>query len=285
MVIGLIGAFAAALCYGAGSVLQALAASQTAQSEGLDPRLMLRLARSWRYLVGLGLDVIAFVFSLSALRSLPLFAVQSIVASFLAVTAILGAIFLHLRLRRMDKIAVGVVVLGLIMVGSSSAEERAGGVAPPAHWGVLIAAVVLAGLAFGLGRVRGGRGAALLGAVAGLGYGVTSIAARMIAAPLSVRGVIADPASYGLAIGAAVGLLTYSTALQRGSVTQATAPLVILETVAPAAVGLAILGDHPRPGWAWVAVVGFLLAVAGAIALSRHGELAEPVSEDQPALR
>ena len=70
-----------------------------------------------------------------------------------------------------------------------------------------------------------------------------------------------------------VALLSYSIALQRGSVTQATAPLVVGETVAPAIVGLLLLGDHPRAGWEVAAVVGFVLAVGGALALSRHGEV------------
>ena len=77
-------------------------------------------------------------------------------------------------------------------------------------------------------------------------------------------------------------MLTYSIALQRGSVTQATAPLVVGETVAPALVGLLLLGDHARPGWGWVAAVGFVLSVAGAVSLARHGEI-EP--EPSPARR
>ena len=81
---------------------------------------------------------------------------------------------------------------------------------------------------------------------------------------------------YALAIAGVVALLTYPIALQRASVTQATAPLVVGETVAPAIVGLLLLGDEPRPGWGWVAVVGFVLSVA----LARHGEV--PVEPDPP---
>ncbi|MBA8793711.1 drug/metabolite transporter (DMT)-like permease [Friedmanniella endophytica] len=275
MLVGLLGAFAASLCYGVASVLQALAARQTATTEGLDPRLMLRLARSWRYLLGLALDGLAFLFSVAALRSLPLFAVQAIVCSFLAVTAVLGAIFLHMKLGRIDKIGVAVVVLGLVMVGSSAAEEAPGAGTSAEHWGLLVVSVLLAALAVPLARLRGVRGAASLGAVAGLGYGVVAVASRMIQSPLTVHGVLTDPATYALLVGGAVALLTYSTALQRGSVTQATAPLVVLETVAPAIVGVALLGDHPRPGWTVVALIGFALAVGGALTLSRHGEIGE----------
>jgi drug/metabolite transporter (DMT)-like permease len=273
MVLGLLGAFGAAVCYGVASVFQALAARQTQATEGLDPRLMLRLVRSWRYLLGLALDGLAFLLSIAALRSLPLFVVQAIVAGFLAITAILGAIVLRMPLLRSDKIGIGVVVAGLVLVALSAAEDRTVEASAAEIWGVLIAAVVLAGLAVPLARLPGAIGAASLGALAGLAYGVVAVAARILPAELTVVGLLTSPATYGLVVAGAVALLTYSTALQRGTVTQVTAPLVVLETVGPALVGLIMLGDRPRPDWGWVAVIGFVLAVAGAVSLARHGEL------------
>jgi drug/metabolite transporter (DMT)-like permease len=276
MVLGLLGAFGAAICYGVASILQALAARRSATVEGLDPRLLLRLLHSWQYLVGLALDGLAFVFSIAALRSLPLFAVQAIVASFLAITAVLGAVFLHMPLRRGDKIGVAVVILGLVLVALSAAEDDAVAVSSAVHWGVLVVAVALGALAVPAALLTGPVGVATLGAIAGLAFGAVAVGARILESPITVRGVLTDPASYGLLVAAAVALMTYSTALQRGSVTVATAPLVVAETVAPALVGLLLLGDQPRPGWGAVAVVGFVLAVAGALSLARHGELNEP---------
>ena len=285
MVLGLLGAFGAAICYGVASILQALAARRSAAVEGLDPRLLLRLLHSWQYLLGLALDGLAFVFSIAALRSLPLFAVQAIVASFLAITAVLGAVFLHMPLRRGDKIGVAVVIIGLVLVALSAAEDDAVAVSSALHWGVLVAAVALAALAVPAALLPGPVGVATLGAVAGLAFGAVAVGARVLVSPITVRGVLTDPATYGLLVAAAVALMTYSTALQRGSVTVATAPLVVAETVAPALVGLLLLGDQPRPGWGAVAVVGFVLAVAGALSLARHGELNEPqpISKPEPA--
>jgi drug/metabolite transporter (DMT)-like permease len=186
---------------------------------------------------------------------------------------VLGAVVLKMPLRRADKIGVLVVITGLVLVGLSAAEGAPGEVGPAVSWGVLAAAAALAVAAFPLGRLGGTAGAVALGAVAGLGFGVVAVAARILPNPLTVGGLVSDPAMYALVLGGAVALLTYSTALQRGSVTLATAPLVVLETVAPAAVGLLLLGDQPRPGWGWVATLGFLVAVAGAVSLARHGEL------------
>jgi drug/metabolite transporter (DMT)-like permease len=273
MVLGLIGALGSALGYGVASVLQALAVRRTAPADGLDLRLMVRLSRSWLYLLGLAVDALAFLLSLVALRSLPLFVVQSIVASFLAVTAVLGALVLKMPLRPADKIGIAVVIVGLVLVALSAAEDKTVETARSLSWGVLVAAVLLVVAAFPLARIRGAAGAAALGAVAGLGYGVVAVATRVLPSPLTVGGVLTDPATYGLVLGAAVALLAYSTAMQRGSVTLATAPLVVLETVVPALVGLLMLGDRPRPGWGEVAAAGFVIAVAGALSLARHGEI------------
>ncbi len=221
------------------------------------------------------------------MRSLPLFVVQSIIASFLAVTAVLGAVVLHMPLSRRDWIGLGVVISGLVLVGLSAAEDGAVSTTRAEQWGVLGATVLLGVAAVPLGRLTGVAGAAALGTVAGLAFGATSVAARMLPGSIALDRVLDDlgtiatsPATYALAVAAVVAMLTYSTALQRGTVTQATAPLVVGETVAPALVGILMLDDRPRPGWEWAAVLGFVLAVGGAVSLARHGEVS--VEETTP---
>ena len=94
-----------------------------------------------------------------------------------------------------------------------------------------------------------------------------------------VEALVEAPAAYALLVAAPVALMTYATALQRGSVVQATAPLVVGETVLPAIVGLSLLGDHARPGWGVAASAGFILAVGAALVLSRFGEVSPPPQE------
>jgi len=290
--IGLVCAFATAACYGVGSVLQAVAARRTAATEGLDPRLMLRLARSWLYLVGLALDGLGFALTLVAVQSLPLFVVQAVVASFLAITAVLGAVFLHMPLSRRDWVGLAVVISGLVLVGLSAAEDSHVTAGRWVQWGVLVACVLLAALAPVFGRMTGAASAAGLGGVAGLAFGATSVAARMLPDGLaishpwtSLRLLATSPTTYALAVAGTVALLAYSTALQRSTVTVATAPLVVGETIAPALVGITLLGDRPREGWAWAAVLGFALAVGGAVGMARHGEIEDVVTDQEPDRR
>jgi len=282
---GLISGLGAAVSYGIGSVLQAAAARDVEPTAGLDPRLLLALARSWRYPVGLGLDTLGFVLSLVALRSLPLYAVQALVAGFLAVAAVAAVVMLDLRMRAREVAALVAVVVGLVLVGLSAAPTRATLAGTGVQWCILGAAVALTLVSVPVARLDGPPGAWGLGSVSGLAFGVVAVAARLLSAVVE-RGRWADdlhrlltaPAAYALLAAAVLALVTYASALQRGSVVQATAPLVVGETVLPAIAGLALLGDHPRPGWEGVAVVGFVVAVTSCLVLSRYGELEVPVT-------
>jgi hypothetical protein len=110
--------------------------------------------------------------------------------------------------------------------------------------------------------------------VAGLGYGVLAVAARVLPG-FSLTELVRDPAAYALAAAGIVSFMLYATALESGSVTVATAAVVLAETAPPALIGILFLGDHTRPGLTIVAVAGFVLAVA----LARFGE----AGEGQPA--
>ena len=65
-----------------------------------------------------------------------------------------------------------------------------------------------------------------------------------------------------------LGFWLYSFALQRVSVTGATAPLILAETVVPAAVGIALLGDTVPSGSWPLLTVALVLAMGGAVWLS-----------------
>ena len=110
--------------------------------------------------------------------------------------------------------------------------------------------------------------------IAGTGYGVLGVAARVLGGfdPLTL---IRDPATYALIAAGIVSFLFYASALEGGSVTVATAAVVLAETLPPAAVGIIFLGDRTRPGLGGVAIAGFALAVCSAVALARFGEAHE----------
>ena len=277
-------ALVAALCYGVAAVMQAMAvraaSRRTADSANksrlgtVDPGLVVRMLHQWPFIASLGLDLIGFFAQLVALRQLPLFAAQAIIASNLAVTAVFAAWLMHLELAWREWLAVGGVILGVAMLGSSAGAHAVTGVSPQFKLALILAVAGIAAAGIAASRLPRSARTPVLGAIAGLGYGVLAVAARVLPG-FSPHELIRDPAAYALAAAGIVSFMLYATALESGSVTVATAAVVLAETVPPAVVGVMFLGDHTRPGLGGVAVLGFSLAIVCAVALARFGETDE----------
>jgi drug/metabolite transporter (DMT)-like permease len=286
VILALLAAFGSAICYGVASALQAVAARRATPSAGrVDPRLLVRVLRQAPFVAGMVLDVLGFGLQFVALRRLPLFVVQAAQSGNLAVTAVVAVPLLKMRLAARQWAAVGAVTGGLAMLALSAGTEnpRPAGLGFRIGLLVVVAGLVLAGLV--AARLAGPARSLGLGLVAGLGFGVAALAVRSLGS-MSVAHLVRDPALYALLAGGGAAFLFFTTGLQRGSVTVVIATLVVAETAVPALIGILVFGDRTRPGYVPVAAIGFLLAVAGAVALARFGEPAaepaEPAAE--PAL-
>ncbi|MEU3482611.1 hypothetical protein ACI2LO_30550 [Streptomyces sp. NPDC033754] len=278
-------AFASAFCFGAASVLQAMAAraSQPGTGGGVDVALMWRALHQWRYLAGLGMDTLGFALQIVALRTLPIYVVGAALAASLAVTAVIASRLLHVRLSRVEWTAVAVVCLGLAMLALASGKEGHRDGSDALRWALLGVSFGVLLLGMAAGRLPEKPRALVLGLGAGFGFGVVEVAVRLI------DGIdFADPVWYALLVGGGAAFLLLTSALQRGAVTTATAGAVLGETIGPAVVGVVWLGDRTREGLGWLAILGFALAVAGSLTLARFGEPpapAEAPGEDEAEKR
>lgn len=226
------------------------------------------------YVVGLLLDAAGFAASVGALRTVPLFVVESAIASSVAVTALLAVTFLGARLRSAEVVALAAVCLGLAGL-ATSATAGAADPLPPAGAALLLAAVgpvVLPVLL--VRRLPPRRAAALLSVTAGLGFAGTGIAARVLVTPTRWSQAALDPVLWSLLAYGLVGLVAFGMALQRGSVTSTAAVTFTVETVVPSVAGLAWLGDRVRPGWEAAAALAFALTLGGCVRLARHATVA-----------
>src|SRR5215472_10451487 len=279
MLVSLLATLLSALCYGVASVMQAISVraasrrsvAQVAQGgEGVDAGLLVRLARQGLFLASIAIDIVGFI----ALRRLPLFAVQAIMASNLAVTAVCAAWLMRARLAAREWLAVVGVVAGVSLLGLSAGPEGAAKVGREFELGLIVAVAVVGVSGFAVARLPNPVRTPALGAIAGLGFAALAVAARILPGfgPLQL---IRSPAAYTVAAAGIVSFLLYATALEGGSVTTATAAVVLAETAPPAIVGVVFLGDTTRHGLTAVAVLGFALAVVCALALARFGEASE----------
>jgi drug/metabolite transporter (DMT)-like permease len=265
---GLLAALAAAGAFGVAAVLQGIAVRRTATTAGVDPRLLIRLLRQPAFIVTLALNAFGFVLHLAALQTLPLFLVQAVIASSVAVTAVCAVAVLKARLSRVEWAAVGTVCVGLALLAPSAESSEAQATGSGLRWAIWAGVLAVALCGAVAGRGAGTTAAVALGFTAGVGFGLVGLSARLLP-DLSPATLGGDPAAYALVVVGAIAFLLYATAMQHGSVTTVTAVLVVPQTAVPAVLGVLLLGDSVREGAAPLAVAGFVLALTGAIALSR----------------
>ena len=281
MLIGFLLALGCSLCYGTATVLQAAGTRsvEAGSGSGVDAVLLLRAVRQWRYLVGVGLDVVGFALQVAALRLVPIYVVAAALAASIAVTGVVAAWLLSARLSSAEWTAVGVVCVSLVVLALAAGPGHFRHAPAGLGWALLgVAAAMFVGGA-AAGRLPDRGRALALGLAAGTGFGVVEVAVRLIdAIDPTKRSFYTNPALYAAAAGGAAGFLLLTSALHRGSVTTAVAGMVVGETLAPAFVGVVWLGDTARDGLGWLVIAGFAVAVAGTLVLARFGEA--PVAEE-----
>ncbi|MFF5229182.1 hypothetical protein [Dactylosporangium sp. NPDC000521] len=252
--MSLVLAVAAAFGYGVASVLQA---SGARRAPGV-----LQTLRAPAYLTGVCLDLVSWLLSVAALRVLPVYQVQAILAGSLAVTVVAARIRLEARLRGRDVAAVAVTVVALAALAAAAGPQDPAAPSAATRLALALAAVPVALAGWAAARRRAPN---LTGAVAGLAFGGAALCARAVTVSGSL---LLEPLVWALVVFGVTGTLLYAQALEHGQVGPVTALLWIAEVIVPSAAGVLLLGDHVRPGWAPVAGTAVTATVAAAAVLA-----------------
>jgi hypothetical protein len=254
-VLALLVACLASFGYGLASVLQAKGAASADTTLGA--------VRTPAYLAGLGLDGVAWVLTLLALLALPIFTVQAIAASSLAVLVLLAHVMLRTPIRRMDFLAIAMFVVALVVLSAAAGPDGTNHTSDAFVLviGLLALVAVVAGV-----FVTRWTGWLAQSIVATLSFSGLALCARSVetAHPLTLTHLLHEPLTYALVAYGITGMLVYTSALQMGAVAPITGVLWTGEVVVPTAVGIWWLGDSIRSGWAVpasVAIVAACLAI------------------------
>ncbi len=266
MLVGLGCALGAALLYGAAAVGQAVASRRLPPAEdglvrlttaALRDRLMLMVIAS--YLVGAALH-------LAAIELTPLYLAQAGIAASLPVTALVAAVTIRERLTPLDWAAILATGVGIALLAVGAGDAGSGDHEPSFVVGLYVGLALVFALGLAAYRADGPWSGATLGLLAGVAYAGTTLGARALGTPdggLRTVALVVVLSVFGV-----LGFWLYSFAMQRVVVTGATAPLILAETVVPAGVGIALLGDTVPAGSWPLLTVALVLAMGGAVWLS-----------------
>lgn len=269
IVVSWIAAFVCCIGYGVGSVLQSAGARRAATAGGR--RGVLLIIVQLPYLLGLLADGIAFVANVVAARQLPLFLVQAIMAASIGVTAIIVAAR-GTRLGARDWTGLGALSVGLVLLVISAEVSVADRVSTSVGWIILLSCLAPAIVGLVGYRLHGRTSWGVLALASGLGFGLVAVASRGLGSDQVDLTLLANPLLWAVVVGGVLAMGCFAIALQRGPVTAITAVAFTLELIAPSIVGLLIFGDRVIPGSAPLAIIGFVLAGAGAVVLARYSE-------------
>jgi drug/metabolite transporter (DMT)-like permease len=267
----------AACCLGFGFVLQQNAASHAPLGDFLSPRLLLDLVRVPRWLGGIGLMVVGMVLGAIALSNGEISLVEPLLA-----TNLVFALVLSRRQTRQPLGRQGWAGLLLLAGGVTAfivAGQPQGGDArtdPFRQW--LIIGVVL-GLALLLTtyakRSLLSAGPVLLGAAAGLLYGVQDALTRVSGQRFSDGGWIALATGwqvYGVIALGITGLVLVQSAFETAPLRMSLPALTAAQPLAGIACGVGFLGDRLRTdagALTWEAL-GLAGIVVGVVLLGMH---------------
>ncbi|WP_436529139.1 hypothetical protein [Actinoplanes sp. HUAS TT8] len=253
------------LCYAAGSILQAVGARRSTSAVSTLGHPL--------YMIGIALDMTAWLGSMVALRKMPVYLVESILAGSLAITAFAAWAFLGSKLRRRDVAAIVVTIFALVGLASSAGEQGVVAASLQLRLGFIGALVVV--LALGVVATRIGA-PGLIAAVGGLSIGAAALGGRALHLPdeemttvgSAAVAIFTEPLTYVLLVFAANGMVMYANALQGGDVGRVTAVHWTFEVIAPSVVALTVLGDTVQPGREPLALGAALVTVACAVVLA-----------------
>jgi len=230
-----------------------------------------------------------------ALTMAPISIVQPIMASGVALLAYLAVKNLGEEPRRIDLVAIGLSILGVILIGVSLAEGLPKNVkhSPGSLW-IFTAALIVVAVIVPLAAARGSnaRLAAAMGISVGMMYGLSAVFAKLMLEDWGSRwphqGMVALFSSIFLiawAVTLVPSFILLQSAFQKGMAIVVVPLMASLSQLVPIAVGMVALHEtFPRSiALSVIRIIAFGLILVATVILSRRAESVTAPSEREPA--
>jgi uncharacterized membrane protein len=285
-VLAVLLAIAGAICFNYGGYLMKVAVVKLPQVKlKLKWSVVKAFFSNKPWLIAFGFTLLGSVFYAVAIAMAPVSIIQPIVGAGVALLAYLAIKNLGERPRRQDLIAIGMSILGVILIGISLMQgipKKAPPYKAAILWlftGIVVFLAVI--IPFLMRGGSGNREAAGLGICVGLLYGMTAIFARLLLVDWTnqwhTKGILVLFSSVFLLAWAAVtvpAVIVLQAALQRGMAIIVMPLVAGLSQVIPIMGGMLALGEKFPTSVALtvVRIIAFCMILVATIILSRRAE-------------
>ena len=269
-------ALLAGLCYAGAAVLQQRVAAAQPPELSLSPRLLLAVARKPVWLLGIALDITAYLFEAGALHEGSVVTVAPLLVSGLLFALPFSTIGTGQRVTRRELFPAFAVVAGLalfVQVGSPTGDRSTASAAAWITIGALV--TVVAGVLIVLGRRQiGSRRALYYGIATGVVYSFTAVLTKSTVDLLDngVGALFSHWQVYVLLAASAVALLVNQSAFQAGHVAASLPAISVTNPVLASIFGIVMFGEtlaaHGSPAVS-VTILSIAAMVIGTLALAR----------------
>lgn len=223
------------------------------------------LKNNYLYILGIILDLIAWLLTIYAVFRLPLFIVQPIIALSIIITVILENLIFKKTITSKMLISFLVIIVGLILLAMVAKTQTVPPINSNIKWSIVLFPIVL--IIAGIISLKISN-KTVLAVLSGLSFGGVSIAGRV----LGVHGInlyiLENPIIWAIIVYGLVGIYFFTLALKKNSASLVNAIMIGAETMFPIIIGVLILGDRPLNNNWYLAVSGSFLIILGTILMN-----------------
>ena len=249
MILTVVLALGAGLCYAIAAVVQQRVAAQQPPELSLSLRLIVQLARRPLWLAGIGVDILAYLMEAAALGVGSVVVVGPLMASGLLFALPFASFRTGRRVTRREMIPAVMVTAGLALYVVVGAPGGNASHASRLEWLVAATGVALgAGIAVFLGRrtEEPGRRAIYYGLATGIVYSLTAVLTKATVDRLGtdVYPILGHWQLYALLVASVIGLVLNQSAFQAGHVAASLPVISVTNPVLSSAMGILLFGEH-----------------------------------------
>lgn len=266
-------AIGCAIFNGVAAVLEKIGANRYPVKKMVVPNIFWKLWSNLPYLIGIALDLLAWLLTLYAVHNLPLFIVQPIIACSIIVTITIERVLFKHLIQLKFVFSIFVIILGLTLLAIISSPEKSTILSSNIRYAVLLGPFMLLLVGFFSNFKKNKYSVFILAILSGLSFGGVSISGRALSLSTSYIHILVLPLFWSIIGYGLVGIIFFTLALQKSTATAVSASMIAGETILPIIFGISFLGDHPKDNLWLVLIVGVLLTLAGTIYIALKSEI------------